>query len=125
MTTTTVHPVGFYVGQRLRAIRKDKGLSQEMLAKNLGITFQQVQKYEHGTNRISASRLHEAAAFLGVPVSSLFPPTDAKDVAAEIVLDPKERDFVLRLRRLRTDQSKTLSNVLDAMVEPSSVEQAA
>lgn len=67
------HPVDVYVGNRLRLGRKMLNVSQEKLAENLGVTFQQVQKYENGTNRISASRLHQAARILDVPVSFFFP----------------------------------------------------
>jgi transcriptional regulator with XRE-family HTH domain len=67
------HPIDVYVGNRLRLVRKMHNVSQEKLAEILGITFQQVQKYENGTNRISASRLHQAAHALDVPVSFFFP----------------------------------------------------
>jgi transcriptional regulator with XRE-family HTH domain len=60
------------VGARVRAQRNAMGLSQEKLADALGITFQQVQKYENGTNRISASRLQNIADALGVPLSFFF-----------------------------------------------------
>lgn len=60
------------LGQRLRARRLEIGLSQERLADLLGITFQQVQKYEKGVNRIAASRLFEIASALEVPVSFFF-----------------------------------------------------
>lgn len=62
-----------HVGSRLRIARKALNLSQEALAGRLGITFQQVQKYENGISRISASRLHQAALILDVPVSFFFP----------------------------------------------------
>src|SRR5215207_5351468 len=60
-------------GIRVRLRRKELGLSQTDLANRLGITFQQVQKYEKGTNRISASRLQATATALGVPVAYFFP----------------------------------------------------
>ena len=60
------------VGQRVRARRVLLGMSQEILADRLGLTFQQVQKYEKGSNRISASRLHQMSGVLGVPVSYFF-----------------------------------------------------
>ena len=65
-----------YVGARLSLRRSALGLSQTDLARQLGISFQQVQKYETGTNRISASRLHRAAMVLGTSVESFFPPAD-------------------------------------------------
>ncbi len=60
------------MGSRLRLRRKVLGLSQEKLAQALGITFQQVQKYEKGANRISASRLQQIASVLEVPVAFFF-----------------------------------------------------
>src|SRR5215216_3894185 len=61
-----------YVGQRMRIRRRELGLSQAVLADELGITFQQVQKYERGANRVSASKLFQAAVCLGVSVSYFF-----------------------------------------------------
>jgi transcriptional regulator with XRE-family HTH domain len=66
------HPVDEYVGKRLRKRRNDLGISQEALAKSSGITFQQVQKYERATNRISVSRMYEFASVLRVPISYFF-----------------------------------------------------
>jgi transcriptional regulator with XRE-family HTH domain len=60
------------IGARVRARRASLGMSQERLGEALGITFQQVQKYERGANRISASRLHAIAAVLGAEVSFFF-----------------------------------------------------
>lgn len=60
------------VGHRLRVRRTLLGLSQEELAGRLGLTFQQVQKYENGTNRITAGRLYRLATILGVPVEYFF-----------------------------------------------------
>lgn len=64
--------VDIHVGNRLRLRRRQLGMSQERLACGLGLTFQQVQKYERGANRISASKLYEAARCLEVPVSHFF-----------------------------------------------------
>jgi len=66
------NPVDLHVGARVRLRRKFLGLSQEALGNALGLTFQQVQKYERGANRISASKLHETARFLKVPVAYFF-----------------------------------------------------
>lgn len=62
------------VGRRIAARRAALGLSQTALARELGISFQQVQKYETGANRVSASRLHQAATALGCSVADFFPP---------------------------------------------------
>src|SRR5215470_13945198 len=60
------------LGQRVRSRRLEIGMSQERLAELLGVTFQQVQKYEKGVNRIAASRLHDIAASLDMPVARFF-----------------------------------------------------
>ncbi len=72
MTKKNPNPVDVHVGNRVRMRRMLIGMSQERLAKELGLTFQQVQKYEKGTNRISASRLYRIAQVLGVPVQYFF-----------------------------------------------------
>lgn len=66
------NPVDIHVGKRLRLRRTILGMSQEELAKNLGITFQQVQKYEKGVNRVGSSRLFDIAQVLTVPVAFFF-----------------------------------------------------
>ncbi|NMM45319.1 helix-turn-helix transcriptional regulator [Rhodospirillaceae bacterium KN72] len=66
------HPIDVHVGLRMREARAAKGLSQEKLANKLGISFQQVQKYEKGANRIGSSRLWSIAQALDVPVSFFF-----------------------------------------------------
>lgn len=66
------NPVDVHVGQRLRLRRTLLGLSQEVLGTAMGLTFQQVQKYEHGTNRIGASRLWDLSRALNTPVSFFF-----------------------------------------------------
>jgi transcriptional regulator with XRE-family HTH domain len=66
------NPIDIHVGSRVRLRRMMLGMSQEKLGENLGITFQQIQKYEKGTNRIGASRLQHIARVLTVPVSFFF-----------------------------------------------------
>ncbi len=73
------NPVDIHVGSRVRLRRNMIGMSQEKLGEQLGITFQQVQKYEKGTNRIGASRLQAISGILDVPVSFFF--EDAPDVS--------------------------------------------
>jgi len=66
-------PVDVYVGGRIRTRRLYRDMRQEELARELGLTFQQVQKYESGANRVSASRLWEIAAILEMPIAYFFP----------------------------------------------------
>jgi len=78
----TKQEVDIHVGKRLRQRRTMLGLSQEALAKAVGITFQQVQKYEKGANAMSASRLYEFARFMRVPVAHFFEGLDQQAEAA-------------------------------------------
>ncbi len=72
MSTKAPNPIDKYVGSRVRMRRIMLGMSQEKLGEALGLTFQQVQKYEKGTNRVGASRLQQISDILQVPVSFLF-----------------------------------------------------
>src|SRR3954453_16319536 len=72
MSIKAPNPVDKYVGSRVRMRRIMLGMSQEKLGEALGLTFQQIQKYEKGTNRVSASRIQQISAILQVPVSFLF-----------------------------------------------------
>ena len=66
------NPIDIHVGSRIRLRRTMLGMSQEKLGESLGITFQQIQKYEKGTNRVGASRLQNISNILTVPVSFFF-----------------------------------------------------
>ncbi len=115
------HTVDRRVGVNLRLIRKSRGLSQGALAEAVGITFQQVQKYEKGDNRVSASKLFQLAAVLNVPVSTFFegygqevvrPPTNgaASDSFVRLVdtLPESHRRLILSVARaLSGDQEAT------------------
>ena len=72
MSTKAPNPVDKYVGSRVRMRRIMLGKSQEKLGEALGLTFQQIQKYEKGTNRVGASRIQQISEILQVPVSFLF-----------------------------------------------------
>lgn len=67
-------PIDVYIGQRLRAERLARKMSQVELGAALNVTFQQIQKYERGDNRVSASMLSKAAEALDLPVTEFFPP---------------------------------------------------
>ena len=69
-------PIDVHVGSQMRLFRTLKAMSQERLADELGVTFQQIQKYERGSNRVSASMLYRAAQALEVPVSAFFEALD-------------------------------------------------
>jgi len=76
------NPIDVHVGSRIRLRRNMLGMSQEKLGENLGITFQQIQKYEKGTNRVGASRLQAIASILSVPVAFFFEDAPGQETAA-------------------------------------------
>ena len=90
--------VDAHVGVKIRDRRKELGLSQTALGNKVGVTFQQMQKYEQGVNRVGASRLAALAKALEVPVAYFFPEDDSKaSVASRIAFLEKE---LARLRKL-------------------------
>ena len=78
------HPVDVHVGKRIRHRRWLVGMTQQQLAEQVGIKFQQIQKYETGANRVSASRLWDIADALDVPVSFFFEGIEAEQAEAEV-----------------------------------------
>jgi transcriptional regulator with XRE-family HTH domain len=96
--TGVPNPIDVHVGGRVRMRRLLLGMNQETLANALGLTFQQVQKYEGGANRVSASRLSAMAEILGVPISYFF--GDLRPDDAEI--SPEDRQWREQLQRPET-----------------------
>lgn len=80
------HPVDIYVGKRLRLRRVMLGMSQEAIGSAIGVTFQQIQKYERGINRMGASRLYDFSRVLGVNVSYFFEGMDDPVASKQIGL---------------------------------------
>ena len=95
--TGVPNPVDVHVGSRVRTRRLLIGMNQETLARALGLTFQQVQKYEGGANRISASRLSQIAGILDVPISYFFSDIEAAGAATSA------RDLEVRERMQRPE----------------------
>src|SRR6476660_7000691 len=83
MSTKAPNPVDKHVGSLVRMRRIMLGMSQEKLGEALGLTFQQVQKYEKGTNRVGASRIQQISEILQVPVSFLFEGGPSSSASAE------------------------------------------
>jgi transcriptional regulator with XRE-family HTH domain len=133
------NPIDVRVGARLRLRRNMLGLSQEKLGEAIGLTFQQVQKYERGANRIGASRLHELSRVLDVPISFFFDDTDpvrapamggfAETPAEAFESDPLRKSETLELvraffaiddpmiRRRLMDLAKALAAASDTTAE--------
>ena len=126
------NPVDVHVGNRLRLRRVVLGFSQEKLGDQLGLTFQQIQKYEKGVNRIGASRLYELSKVLGVGVAFFF--EDLEDEAGAILPRPAvngaagggesdERNVVAFLKsREGIELNRAFSQIEDARVRRSLIE---
>ncbi|PLW76170.1 helix-turn-helix domain-containing protein [Cohaesibacter celericrescens] len=89
------NPIDIYVGSRVRLRRMMLSMSQEKLGEHLGITFQQIQKYEKGTNRIGASRLQHIATTLEVPVAFFFEDAPGSPQEAAGLAESKAENFVI------------------------------
>ncbi|MBV8835563.1 MAG: helix-turn-helix transcriptional regulator [Alphaproteobacteria bacterium] len=126
--TKKANLVDVHVGLRIRAARLAAGLSQERLGNALGVTFQQVQKYEKGANRVGAGRLSDIARVLSVPVSYFFE-SDAVDGRASapsegfnditVVLSTAEGMRIARaLARIPDPETRRrIADLLEAMIE--------
>ncbi len=119
------NPIDIHVGSRIRLRRNMLSMSQEKLGEGLGITFQQIQKYEKGTNRVGASRLQAISTVLGVPVSFFFEdapghdPTGAQGMAEDnstsYVVDFLNSAEGLQLNRsfVKITDSKVRKKIID------------
>ncbi len=110
------HPVDLHVGGRLKQIRGLRGLSQTNLADAVGLTFQQIQKYENGANRISASRLWEFAERLNVPISFFYDGLDDPRDNIELEVDRMALELVRALQSIKDDEVRRRLYELAKMV---------
>ena len=104
-------PADQKIGTRIRARRLEIGMSQEALAAKLGITFQQVQKYEKGVNRVAATTLVEIADALGIAATALLPRGNGGDAGASPSDDPEIAAFMPLLADLNTDGRRVLAGI--------------
>jgi transcriptional regulator with XRE-family HTH domain len=114
------HPIDVMVGKRIRLRRLQLSMSQGVLADRLGISFQQVQKYEKGTNRVSSSRLYDIAEILDVPIPFFFSgPSDSRpEVKLIEQLRPGDLKDGLRLfAAFRSIKGKRARRSVIALVE--------
>jgi transcriptional regulator with XRE-family HTH domain len=107
------NPTDIYVGSRVRMRRKMLGLSQEKLGEKLGITFQQIQKYEKGTNRVGASRLQAMADAMEVPIAYFFP-----DAAEGAQSGMQEEGAVFMMDFMSTSEGLDLSRAFMRIKSP-------
>ena len=110
-------PVDVHVGSRVRLRRTLLGMSQTDIADALGLTFQQVQKYEKGTNRISASRLYQLSLIFGVPVESFFEEIEEEGSSSspdDVMLKRETLELVRAYYRIRNPEVR---EALHAMIK--------
>lgn len=118
------HPVDVHVGKRIRHRRWVSGTTQQQLADQVGIKFQQIQKYETGMNRVSASRLWDIAASLGVDVSFFFEgldgdliPTDQTGMPSDILSDKEALDLLRSYYAIPENQRRRLFDLARVLSE--------
>ncbi|MCK0119054.1 MAG: helix-turn-helix transcriptional regulator [Yoonia sp.] len=120
------HPVDVHVGKRIRHRRWMNGTTQQQLAEKVGIKFQQIQKYETGMNRVSASRLWDIANVLGVPVSFFFEgiedagnpvETGAADMPSDILTDKEALELLRSYYAIPENQRRRLFDLARVLSE--------
>lgn len=115
--TPTPHPVDIHVGKRIRAQRKLQGLTQSWLANKIGISFQQLQKYETAANRVSPSRLFGIADALGVPPTHFFEGFGKETARKDAARTKDELELLINYRAMPKRVRKTIRLTVAAIVE--------
>ena len=119
------HPVDVHVGKRIRHRRWMNGTTQQQLAERVGIKFQQIQKYETGMNRVSASRLWDIANVLEVPVSFFFEGMEGEaaatgngaDMPADIMTDKEALELLRSYYAIPENQRRRLFDLARVLSE--------
>jgi len=120
------HPVDVHVGKRIRHRRWMNGTTQQQLAERVGIKFQQIQKYETGMNRVSASRLWDIGHALGVPVSFFFEGFEgqavsstgiSRDMPSDILADKEALDLLRSYYAIPENQRRRLFDLARVLSE--------
>lgn len=111
MQIKEIHPIDIYVGKRLQEARTASGLSRDKLATQIEhpVTFQQIQKYECGSNRLAASKLWEFSKALNVPPAFFFPPENKE---AAYCITPEEARLLHQFRNLTEEKQQALQTLL-------------
>jgi len=124
-TKKNPNPVDIHVGGRVRLRRMLVGLSQEKLGMSMGLTFQQIQKYEKGVNRIGASRLFRLSQILDVPVQFFFDGMQAINASTAVgMAEPKQESFLYEFLNTRDglELNRAFVKVTDPQVRKSVIE---
>ena len=110
MATTEID---IYAGKRLRERRKLSNITQSKIAREFGVSFQQIQKYERGINRMSAGAIYKFSEILHIPPSYFFPKTNSKIVETPIAVSKLARDFM----RLKPDMQKPIKELIETCIK--------
>ena len=118
-------PVDMLVGRNIKLHRLAKSMSQEELAHKLGLTFQQLQKYERGVNRVGGGRLFRIASILGIPVSAFFEGADNPDQKSidgfsplSLIADPQSFRLAQGFSRITDpEMRRTLVNLIERIAD--------
>jgi transcriptional regulator with XRE-family HTH domain len=121
----TPHPIDRAIGARISSLRFALGTTQSDLGRGLGLTFQQIQKYEKGTNRVSGSKLWEAARVLGVDVRELFPPAEASalevEALADVGCDRSAHELLRHFQAMTPDARRSVLSIARAIASTSAL----
>lgn len=109
------HPVDIQVGQWIKVARKLQKLTQTDLADGIGVSYQQIQKYENGDNRVSASMLYEIAKFLNISMAYFYEGLDPGSNLAEFTFTGKELSLIRDIRKLRPEKQQAVRSVVRSM----------
>jgi len=112
------HPIDVHVGGRVRLRRTMLGMSQDKLADSLGLTFQQIQKYEKGVNRIGASRVFEISRVLGVPIQFFFDDFDVVSGRSYGFAEQGPDDGMAMMELLNTPEGVQLCKHFSSIKDP-------
>jgi transcriptional regulator with XRE-family HTH domain len=119
----SVTPIDKIVGQNIRIFRTAKGMTQTELGNGLGVTFQQIQKYENGVNRVGSGRLLQIANLLGVPIDRFFEGrAKSKNGVGPVVTDLLARPYAVRMlqafsRVSNPDLQRSFVNLLEGVAD--------
>ncbi len=114
------HPVDINIGQKIRELRLARGMSQENLGNKIGITFQQVQKYEKGVNRILASRLYDLAKVLAVDIVHFFSKSDTlheHENSFEYNHCPESKEILVLVREYTNIKDKKIRSAIYSLIK--------
>ncbi len=106
------HPVDIHVGKRIKEIRTIRGLTQSNVADHLGISFQQLQKYETGANRVSASRMFELSKLLNITPSFFFEGLEGQNYESMPPMDMETARIASALSSIKNKKLKNRINTL-------------